>query len=304
MFDELGAPSLIKEIWPASQTVVTILEKIATSEFVGESHREARGKSYRRSSQGFGMGSHALRVCECDYCARDRKAFRDSIEPFLTREESELLSICDRLRPRITTAIEEASADMMVAWARVAGLNNEQTRALMKHRKDCTNTKGKLIRTTQSLEGEFGYLLHAAAVFGNRYEMVEDPVCQLITFRLSFVRMRGEDEGDVLRTVLPTVQATTNKIVLAWEEEAEALTKPYLETKPKLLQDIGHMAKALVIKGVMEHLRYELLGRNSFSEQQPHPHSYCAASIVETGQVQSFQSEFEGGLGYAPNGTQ
>ena len=64
------------------------------------------------------------------------------------------------------------------------------------------------------------------------------------------------------------------------------------------------MAKALVIKGVMEHLRYELLGRNSFSEQQPHPHSYCAASIVETGQVQSFPSEFEEGLGHVPNGTQ
>ena len=161
------------------------------------------------------MGSHALRVCECDFCGLDRVAFRDDFEPLLTREESKLLSICDRLHPRITIAIEEASADMMDAWARAAGLNDEQTRSLVKHRRDCTNTKDELIRTTQTLEGEFGYLLHAAAVFGNWYEMVEDPVCLLITSRLSFVRMRREDEGDVLRTVLPTVQATTNKIVLA-----------------------------------------------------------------------------------------
>ena len=64
MFDELGTPSLIKEICPASQTVLPILGKIAASEFVGESHREARGKAYHRSRQGFGMDSHNLRDCE------------------------------------------------------------------------------------------------------------------------------------------------------------------------------------------------------------------------------------------------
>ena len=51
---------------------------------------------------------------------------------------------------------------------------------------------------------------------------------------------------------------------------------------------------------VLEHLRHELLGRNSFGEQEPHPHSSCAASIVETGRVQPFPSEFEEGLGYKP----
>ena len=68
---------------------------------------------------------------ECDYCACDRTAFRDAIEPRLTREESELLSACDRLHHRITTALEEASVDMMEVWARAAGLNDEQTRSLI-----------------------------------------------------------------------------------------------------------------------------------------------------------------------------
>ena len=77
--------------------------------------------------------------------------------------------------------------------------------------------------------------------------------------------------------------------------------RPYLESKPELRQDIGQLAKALAIKGVLEHLRYELLGRNSFSEQQPYPHSSCAASIVETGQVQPFPREFEERQGYAPS---
>ena len=301
MFDELGTPSLIKELWPASQTVAPIFEKIVSSEFVAESHREARGKAYRRSNQGFGLGSHDLRDCGCDYCARDRTAFRDAIEPRLTREESELLSICDRLHHRVTTALEEASVDMMEAWARAAGLNHEQTRALMKHHRGCPNTKDELNGTAQALEGEFGNLMHALGEFGSRYEMLEDQVCQLIMSRLSFFRMSRQDEGDVRGTVLPVVVKTANRIVLAWEEEAEVLVRPYLESKPELRQDIGQLAQALAIKGVLEHLRFELLGRNSFSEQRPHPHSSCAASIVETGQVQPFPKEFEEGQGYLPS---
>ncbi len=300
MFDELGTPYLIKELWPTSQTVSPIFEKILSSEFVGESQREARGKAYRRS-QGPGLGSHNLRDCRCDYCARDRTVFRDAIEPRLTREESELLSICDRLRHRITTPLEEASVDMMASWGAAAGLNDEQTRALMKHYRECPNTRDELTRTTQTLEGEFGYLMHALAGFGSRHEMIEDQMSQLIMARLSLFRMRPQDEGKVVGTVLPVVEETANKVVLAWEEEAEPLMRPYIESKPELCQDIGQLAKSLAVKGVFEHLRHELLGRNSFSEQQPHPHSSCAASIVETGTVQPFPSEFEEGQGYTPS---
>ena len=125
-------------------------------------------------------------------------------------------------------------------------------------------------------------------------------MCQLIMSRLSFFRMRRQDEGDVRGTVLPVAEETANRIVLAWTEEAEVLMRPYQESKPELRQDIGQLAQALAIKAGLEHLRYELLGRNSFSEQQPRPHSSCAASIVETGQVQPFPREFEEGQGYTP----
>ena len=140
--------------------------------------------------------------------------------------------------------------------------------------------------------------MHALGEFGSRYEMIEDQVCQLIMSRLSFFRMRRQDEADVRGTVLPVAERTANRIVLVWEEEAEVLVRPYLESKSELRQDIGQLAWALAIKGSLEHLRYELLGRNSFSEQRPHPHSSCAASIVEIGQVQPFPREFEEGQGY------
>ena len=51
---------------------------------------------------------------------------------------------------------------------------------------------------------------------------------------------------------------------------------------------------------IFELLRYELLVRNSSTEQRPHPHSGCAASIKEIGQVEPFPIEFQEGKGFRP----
>ena len=89
-------------------------------------------------------------------------------------------------------------------------------------------------------------------------------------------------------------------MALAWESEADELTRPYLESKPELYRGIRYLAQALIKKHFLEHLRYELLGRNNAGEQQPHPHHYCVASIIETGRLQPFPTEFEEGIGYIP----
>ena len=298
--DELGTYSLIAEICPASQTVLPILEKIMTSGFVEESHQETRRKAYHRNRQGFGMGSHDLRNCGCDYCTQDRVAFRAAIQPLLTRKESDLLDICDRLEPQITSALEAASAAMAEAWGKAAGLNHEQAQTLREHHKDCTTTKAALTSTSRTLESELAYLLYAMAEFSTWEEMVEDEVFQQITFRWSLVRVRRGDEAYIVRTILPTVEETANRITQAWERETDELTGPYVESKPKLHQDIWPLTQLLPKKQVLEHLRYELLGRNSFCEQEPHPHGNCAASIMETGRVQPFPREFKEGMGYRP----
>ena len=299
-FDELGTASLIGETWPASQTVPPIFEKMMASGFAGEGHRETRRKAYYRSRQGVGMGSHDLRTCDCDYCTRDRTVFRAAIQPQLTRKDSELLDICDRLEPQITAALEEASADMMEAWGKAIGLNEEETQALRRHHKDCINTKAALSRTSRALEGDLGYLLYAIGRFSAREDMLEDQVFRHLVFRWSFVRVKQEDEEPLRDTILPVVKETANRIALAWESETGEATRPYLESKPGLHQGIRWLAQVLARKHVSEHLRYELLGRNSFGEQNPHPHSYCAASIGETGRVQRFQTGFEEGMGYMP----
>ena len=76
--------------------------------------------------------------------------------------------------------------------------------------------------------------------------------------------------------------------------------RPYLENKPGIHEDIRFLAQMLAKKHIFELLRYELLVRNSSTEQRPHPHSGCAASIKEIGQAEPFPMEFQEGKGFRP----
>ena len=159
--DGHGTWLLVAEICPTSQTVTPILENIANSEFFGESHLETRRRAYRRERQAFWEGSHDLRNCRCAYCTQDRRTFRDALDPLLTKEESEILDISDRLEPLITTALQEASADMMEAWARKLGMIGEQVLSLREHIRGCPNSTSELTRKSRTIESDFAYLLFA-----------------------------------------------------------------------------------------------------------------------------------------------
>lgn len=296
--DEIGAPLLIAEICPVSQTIGPIFQKTVRSEFVAESNRAMRRTAYRRSVHGYGVDSHFLRSCRCDYCARDRIVLRDAIQPLLTREESDLLDFCDRLQPKITTALEDASAETMGAYAMTMGLSAEQARILRTHHGACANTRVELNDTSRCLEGELGYLLHAIGNFYTREDMLGDEMFRQLNLRWSLFRLRKEDEEQVRRIILPVATSAACNLIRAWEHEGDQLTRSYLGTKPDLCRDIKRMARTAATKRILEHLRYELLGRNSYVEQEPHPHAGCAANIVETGRVEPFSAPFEEGMGY------
>ena len=300
--DGLGTWLLIAEICPASQTVAPIFEKIAYSEFFSESNLETRRRAYRRERQPFWEGSHDLRNCRCAYCTQDRRAFRDALDHLLTREELEILNICDRLEPRITNALYNASAAMMEVWARKIGMTDEHMLALREHIRDCPNSTPELTRKSRTIESDFAYLLYALCRFQDRAEMVHDQGFGQVTLRWNTVRVRDEDEEDIIRSVLPPADDTAERMGLALEREADGLMRRYLEDKPGLLGGIKSLARMLAKKHIFEHLRYQLLGRNSSSEQWPHPHSGCAASILETGLIEPFPMEFAEGMGFRPAG--
>ena len=298
MIDEDGLYSLVAELCPVSQTVTSIFQKIMESEFVGKSHQHMRRRAYHRSERGFGMGSHDLKKCSCDYCTRDRATFRAAVQPLLTRTESDLLDVCDRLEPQITAALKEASAEMMEAWAKAAGLNDGHAQTMREHYKDCINSRHEMTRISHALEHKIGYLMYALAEFTTRTEMIEDQAFQQIILGWSLFRMKEQDEQHVVRTVLPVTKETANRISMAWQHQADELSRSNLASEPELHEEIRYLGMMLVKKEVMEHLRYELLGRNSFIDQQPHPHHSCALSIMESGQVQPFPQEFKEGRGF------
>ena len=203
------------------------------------------------------------------------------------------------MEPQVTSALHDASSDMMDALAREQGMGEEQTRALREHLKDCCNTKENLNSTARTIESDLAYLLYALGRFQDREEILKDPGFEMVMLRWDCVSLRDEDEEDVFRTVLPSADETAERVALAREREADGLMRPYLETKPELHQGVGFLGRLLAKKHIFELPRYELLGRNSSSEQRPYPHNGCAISIRETGQVEPFLMDFEEGKGYS-----
>ena len=293
MIDDIGIPELISELCPVSRTVTPILSKIWASDFVGDSHRESRHKAYHRSHRPFWEGSHKLRQCLCNYCAKDRQVFKEAIEPLLTEGESELLNVCNRLDPQIFVILKDATGEVMEDWARVNGFDEVQAQTLREHLKGCVNSV-----SSSFLGSELAYLLYALASFDTQEEMRKDREFQANMYGLAFILVKKEDEEPIRRLIWPVMEKVVNRVVLTWERESRSLLRPHLETKPGLLQDIKSLARALAFKHVLERLRFELLGRNSSVEQKPRPHSSCVASIKETGRVQSHTSEFQEGVGY------
>ena len=197
------------------------------------------------------------------------------------------------LDPQIRTTLEEAAGEVMEAWARKKGLNEVQAQTLREHLKYCVNSE-----SSPFLGSELAYLLHALANFDTWEEMLKDRVFQLNMYGFGIISVRKADEEHIKRLIWPVMGKVVNRIVVAWERESGSLLRPYIEMKPELIRDIKSLALALTFKQVFERLRFELLGRNSFVEQEPRPHSSCLASIIETGRVQSQASDIQEGIGY------
>ena len=303
MVDERGIWVLIAELCPASQTVTPIFEKVTRSEFVGETFSKLRRGAYRRQDGAPWATSHDLRNCACHYCTQDRAAFREAIGPLLTGEEAELLDACDRLEPLTAGLLQEAAEDMMETLARHAGMNDDEAQALREHHRDCINTSRELTRTCRTIEKDFAYLLHALGTFQDREEMLLDEAFQWVMMGWDLARLKPEDREQVVDMVSPAAEGTADKMALAFEREAEGLTGQFSGSKSGFSEALRLLARELAWKQVLEHLRYEFLGRNSATETWPHPHRDCIASIRRTGRVEPFLREFDEGKGYRHSGT-
>ena len=130
---------------------------------------------------------------------------------------------------------------------------------------------GGACRISLLLEVESEYMTYATSESTTWEEVLEDPEFQHLRLRWSLLSVRKEDEGQMLGTVLPVARATADRIALAWQEEADRALISYCEGKPELCQDVRRLGRMVATKHVLEHLRHELLGRNSFQRIETAP---------------------------------
>ena len=187
---------------------------------------------------------------------------------------------------------------MMEVLANEMGMDENQTSALREHIWECPNSTSMLTGESRTIESDFAYLLYALGKFKNREEMLDDQGFQQVMMRWSMVRVKPEDKEHLIGTVLPIADKAAEELELARRKEAETLMRPYLETRLGLYEDLGFLARMVARKHTFEYLRYEFLGRNSYTDQWPHPHSGCVASIRDTGRVEPFPKDFEEGNWY------
>ena len=136
--------------------------------------------------------------------------------------------------------------------------------------------------------------------FKNREELLDDHVFRQVMMRWNMVRVEPEDKEHLIGTVLPIADETAEEMELAWKNKTETMLRPDLESRMGLYEALEFLARMVARKHTFEHLRYEFLGRNSYTDQRPHPHSGCAASIRQTGRVEPFPNDFGEGKGYIP----
>ena len=134
---EWEIPSLIAELWPASQYIPEMFDAILKSDFAGDLIGQQRRSAYNRSTLRAFSGNHKLRTCSCYLCGVDRKSFREGIDGNLTGAMRMTLDFCDTLRSDIQCAVAAARGQAMRHLGGIAGLDADQTGKLVQHAEKC-----------------------------------------------------------------------------------------------------------------------------------------------------------------------
>ena len=283
--DDFGIPMIIADIYPASQAIPTIFNKIASSGLTGESYRAWWRRIHNRTF--LASGDHNLRNCECRFCTQDRAMFRETIQPWLSQEESDILDLCDRAEPKLREILQKASADVLQILSRELELNEDQEVEFKAHLQECLNTRQNFRKHAHILEREIGYFL---------YEMRQDRTLRETLekrpywMRLRRVRIR-ENDRDRVAGLIPLVEQAGNEVYEMISGESDSI----LGREYPAQEEVRALLRAQTEDIILDHLRYELTGRNSSEEIWPHPHSRCLENILMNGQAwQGFTLQEEG----------
>ena len=283
--DELSSNFYIaaigKEIYPVSQLIDSIRDKVVGLDLGQHDWRGWREKCCYRGSIMVMGGDHVLRNCGCHFCQADRRTFREHLDQSLTLKEATILDICDRIEPLIRQQMRQMRRDVFEwAFPRVErDFTGEQKALLLDHLDGCANTVAEVRSAAHQVERLLGYFLHAVAT----YESLED------FFKHDWFYSQWlpaavplPTDPDVRGLCISSVSATGEKIFELLEHMVADLGHMRESMPPSHARELRTVSLALLNSVLCDVVTHDLFGRTSHSRVYPHPHQFCVQDVLFT----------------------
>ena len=294
-YDRYSIFLIARQMCPVSQSVPSILEKLATSKLATEEGRGWRERHFQRTTRPGGP-SHEPRTCECHFCTQNRGTMQETLAETMTRQEGDILDICDLLRPKIEATLRNTAADVLEEAARDLDLSATQIQELRNHLPACLNTRNESRQAADIIEMAIGYSLYAMHQFKTTKALVDES--EFSHFIEMAVRTPNKPTESVVKLLEgPAVRAREELMEALEEDSRDFALEAFPDGETEVLDGIRNATYNVLTVQIFDFLRYHLEGKSISRSVSPHPHHYCIGSLLETGKVEQFQREIEEGQG-------
>ena len=291
---EHESPSLMKQLWPISQTVPEIWQAIWKSRFTDPELSQLRGEAYRRT---FGFDHHEISECECSPCDLSRRIFTEAVESGLTDVMLSSIKFAEAMRADIRAKFADANLWAMGRLGAEANFDDEQVSKLNRHVEYCGPSEFR--RTANLIEATLGLAAFHLCTGGQ--DAHDLPWARRVVTWATFGRRQPFETDEYLDCVMSASGELAPSLLIRWKSQLQNLPEVSGST---LESEVGQTVMRIVDIGahilVFEHIRYQSTGNNSHHRSYHHPHGDCILQIRETGHWEPFpkHSPFREGQGY------
>ncbi len=270
-----------KEIYPVSQLINSILNKVVNLDLAGDDWKDWRERCYYRAGMSVVGDDHNLRNCGCMFCLFDRQTIRKHLESSLTPNESAILDICDQMEPIIRQHIREMRRETFEGNFSLGDYDftDRQKGELIDHIDDCDNTLREARNAAHMVERLLGYYLYAVVTYDSLDIFAEND-----TYFKYWRPFRPFPLPENQTEALGLCATNATKTCAAIFDHLSSVADEFVLTHQNLESDgAGKMlefTKFLVATDLCDVLTYDLFGSSSNSQVFPLPHQGCVEDVV------------------------
>ena len=280
--DLAGLPTglLIARLWPLSQASDEIARQFfqsrITSPELAETVRSLAVRDLRLGREE----NHPARDCSCHHCSTDRKVIKEATLPNLDGHLKSAIELCEAMRPHLQSVMAVADREAMTLAAQLYGLDDDQTRTLVEHVKECQSDQNRSYDGA-AMEEAIGAAAYCMANGMNP----QQPVRQLWLFKAKHLY----DNIRVTPDKLPVVDCAAHQARTLDQDVKDTWTDkmheffPDLAATPDATTLLTGAALLTITTTLFERIRYQATGMCSHQQSWPAPHQRCAEEIAQTG---------------------